>query len=375
MSPARRATSTTCPSRRARCTPRSACRPKPHARLVAIDLAPVRARAGRGGGDRRSRHPGREQYRPGGGRRAGVRRATRCSSAASRSSPSPRPAWSSRAAPRASRACDYAPLDAGGDDRAGAGEAAVRAAQPGKCSAATCAAPAGATGSRARLRCGGQEHFYLEGQVALALPGERGEMLVHSSTQHPTEVQHLVAAALGVPDAAVTVELRRLGGGFGGKETQAALYAIAAALLARATGRPVKLRADRDDDMIGTGKRHDFLYRLRRRLRRRRPHRGARPDARLALRHVGGPVRRGQRPRGVPLRQRLLPAERAHRVAPLQDQHRVQHRVPRLRRPAGHVRGRGRDRRRSRGAWASIRSTCASATSTARRRATSRITA
>jgi xanthine dehydrogenase large subunit len=113
---------------------------------------------------------------------------------------------------------------------------------------------------RGELRCGAQEHFYLEGQVALALPGERGEMLVHSSTQHPTEIQHLVAAALGVPDAAVTVELRRLGGGFGGKETQAAVYAVAAALLARATGRPVKFRADRDDDIIGTGKRHDFLY-------------------------------------------------------------------------------------------------------------------
>jgi xanthine dehydrogenase large subunit len=113
---------------------------------------------------------------------------------------------------------------------------------------------------KGKLRCGGQEHFYLEGQVALAIPGERDEMLVHSSTQHPTEVQHLVAAALGVPDARVTVELRRLGGGFGGKETQAALYAVAAALLARATVRPVKLRADRDDDMIGTGKRHDFLY-------------------------------------------------------------------------------------------------------------------
>ena len=113
---------------------------------------------------------------------------------------------------------------------------------------------------RGRLRCGGQEHFYLEGQVALALPGERGEMLVHSSTQHPTEVQHLVAAALGQPDARVTVEVRRLGGGFGGKETQAAFYAVAAALLARATARPVKLRADRDDDIIGTGKRHDFVY-------------------------------------------------------------------------------------------------------------------
>jgi xanthine dehydrogenase large subunit len=109
-----------------------------------------------------------------------------------------------------------------------------------------------------RLRVGGQEHFYLEGQIALAVPGERGEMLVYSSTQHPSEVQHLVAASLGLPDAAVTVEVRRLGGGFGGKETQAALFAIGAALLAARTGRPVKLRADRDDDMLLTGKRHDF---------------------------------------------------------------------------------------------------------------------
>jgi xanthine dehydrogenase large subunit len=113
---------------------------------------------------------------------------------------------------------------------------------------------------KGKLRCGQQEHFYLEGQIALALPGERGEMLVYSSTQHPTEVQHMVAAALDVPDAAVTVELRRLGGGFGGKETQSSLFAISAALLARVTKRPVKMRADRDDDMILTGKRHDFLY-------------------------------------------------------------------------------------------------------------------
>jgi xanthine dehydrogenase large subunit len=112
------------------------------------------------------------------------------------------------------------------------------------------------------LRSGAQEHFYLEGQVALAIPGEHGGMTIHSSTQHPTEVQHLTAAMLGIPDAAVTVELRRLGGGFGGKETQAAAYAMAAALLARVTGRPVKLRVDRDDDIIGTGKRHDFLYQL-----------------------------------------------------------------------------------------------------------------
>ncbi len=112
---------------------------------------------------------------------------------------------------------------------------------------------------RGRLRIGGQDHFYLEGQIAMALPQEDGDMLVYSSTQHPSEVQHAVAAALGRPDNAVTVEVRRMGGGFGGKETQAALFAAIAALLADRTGRPVKLRLDRDDDMRITGKRHDFV--------------------------------------------------------------------------------------------------------------------
>jgi xanthine dehydrogenase large subunit len=112
-----------------------------------------------------------------------------------------------------------------------------------------------------RLSIGGQEHFYLEGQVAIATPREDGGMLVHSSTQHPTEVQELVAKVLGVPQGRVAVVVRRLGGGFGGKETQAAPIACAAALLAWKTGRPVKLRLDRDDDMKFTGKRHDFLAR------------------------------------------------------------------------------------------------------------------
>ncbi|HYS81520.1 MAG TPA: xanthine dehydrogenase molybdopterin binding subunit [Anaeromyxobacteraceae bacterium] len=109
-----------------------------------------------------------------------------------------------------------------------------------------------------RLAIGGQEHFYLEGQVAMAVPREGGGMLVHSSTQAPSEVQHLVAKVLGLAASAVTVEVRRMGGAFGGKETQAAPVACVAALLARRTGRPVKLRLDRDDDMIFTGKRHDF---------------------------------------------------------------------------------------------------------------------
>ena len=105
---------------------------------------------------------------------------------------------------------------------------------------------------------GGQEHFYLEGQVALAVPNEGVDMLVHSSTQHPTEIQHKVADALGVPMHAVRVETRRMGGGFGGKESQGNALAVACAVVARVTGKPCKMRYDRDDDMIITGKRHAF---------------------------------------------------------------------------------------------------------------------
>lgn len=108
------------------------------------------------------------------------------------------------------------------------------------------------------MELGGQEHFYLEGQVAQALPGEGDAMQVISSTQHPSEVQHLVAYLLGVGSADITVELRRMGGGFGGKETQAALFAAACALVTRKTGEAARFRADRDDDMAMTGKRHDF---------------------------------------------------------------------------------------------------------------------
>jgi xanthine dehydrogenase large subunit len=108
------------------------------------------------------------------------------------------------------------------------------------------------------LAMGGQEHFYLEGQAALATPGEEGHIHVVSSTQHPSEVQHLIAVLLGLSSADVTVEVRRMGGGFGGKETQAAAYAAACALVAAKTGRPARIRADRDDDMVMTGKRHDF---------------------------------------------------------------------------------------------------------------------
>ena len=105
---------------------------------------------------------------------------------------------------------------------------------------------------------GGQEHFYLEGQAALALPQEGGDMLVQSSTQHPTEIQHKVAEAIGLPMHAVRVEVRRMGGGFGGKESQGNALAVGCAIAALATGRPCKMRYDRDDDMMITGKRHDF---------------------------------------------------------------------------------------------------------------------
>jgi xanthine dehydrogenase large subunit len=109
-----------------------------------------------------------------------------------------------------------------------------------------------------KIRIGGQEHFYLEGQVALAVPGEDGAVLVHSSTQHPSEVQHIVARVLALPDSFVTCRVRRMGGAFGGKETQATQWAVIAALAARVTGRACKLRLDRDADMAMTGKRHDF---------------------------------------------------------------------------------------------------------------------
>ncbi len=108
------------------------------------------------------------------------------------------------------------------------------------------------------IEIGGQEHFYLEGQSAAVLPQEGGDMLVHSSSQHPTEIQHKVADALGLPMNAVRCEVRRMGGGFGGKESQGNHLAVACAVAAQATGRPCKMRYDRDDDMVITGKRHDF---------------------------------------------------------------------------------------------------------------------
>ena len=109
-----------------------------------------------------------------------------------------------------------------------------------------------------QIEIGGQEHFYLEGQIAFAVPFEGTSMKVYSSTQHPSEVQHCIARMLDLPQADITCEVRRMGGAFGGKESQGTQWAALAALAAAKTGKPCKLRLDRDDDMILTGKRHDF---------------------------------------------------------------------------------------------------------------------
>ncbi|MEM8580277.1 MAG: xanthine dehydrogenase molybdopterin binding subunit [Pseudomonadota bacterium] len=134
-------------------------------------------------------------------------------------------------------------------------EDAPRHYTKGEAATAIAAAPLVIDGS---IEIGGQEHFYLEGQAALAFPQEGGDIVVHSSSQHPTEIQHKVAEAIGVPMHAVRVEVRRMGGGFGGKESQGNALACSCAIAANLTGRPAKMRYDRDDDMVITGKRHDF---------------------------------------------------------------------------------------------------------------------
>jgi len=112
---------------------------------------------------------------------------------------------------------------------------------------------------KAQMRIGGQEHFYLESHIALAIPGEDEDVTVWASTQHPSEVQHMVAHVLGIQSHAVTVNVRRMGGGFGGKETQGNQFAALAAVAAKKLNKAVKFRPDRDEDMSVTGKRHDFL--------------------------------------------------------------------------------------------------------------------
>jgi xanthine dehydrogenase large subunit len=134
----------------------------------------------------------------------------------------------------------------------------VRPSETMKCGDSESAIRSAAHRLQGSLSVGGQDQFYLEGQIAMALPAEDGDMFVYSSTQHPGEIQHLVATAIGKEWKDVVVECRRMGGAFGGKESQPALIACVAALMAQKTGKPCKLRLDRDDDMIMTGKRHDF---------------------------------------------------------------------------------------------------------------------
>ncbi|AWG34829.1 xanthine dehydrogenase molybdopterin binding subunit [Alcaligenes aquatilis] len=110
------------------------------------------------------------------------------------------------------------------------------------------------------FQCNGQEQFYLEGQISYAVPKEYGAVHIWCSTQHPSEMQQLVAHCLGVGAHKVHVECRRMGGGFGGKESQSALYACVASMAAVKLQRPIKLRLDRDDDFMITGKRHGFYY-------------------------------------------------------------------------------------------------------------------
>ena len=301
--------------------------------------------AGRGRGGHRRRHPGRQRRRPGVPGRSAVRRRDR---RVRRPGAVRRRRRHGRAgAPRRAPGPGRVPRARGDPHHRGR----ARQGSHGRALARDAPRRPRARRSRARrtasgpIRIGGQDHFYLEGQVALAVPGEDGDMLVWSSTQHPSEVQHLVAKVLARPHNAVTVEVRRMGGGFGGKETQAAPFACMAALLAHHTRRPVKLRLDRDDDMLLTGKRHDFLidYDV-----------GFDDDGRIQGIVFEQAARCGFSPDlSAAIADRAMfhadnayyPAARAHRLAPLQDPHRLEHRVSRLRRAAGHDGHREGDRR------------------------------
>ncbi len=113
------------------------------------------------------------------------------------------------------------------------------------------------------ISCGGQDHFYLETQIAMAVPGEGQDITVYSSTQHPTDAQIGISRVLNIPQHCVVIEVRRMGGAFGGKESQSTIIAALSALLARKVKKPVKLRLRRDQDMLMTGKRHDFLIKYK----------------------------------------------------------------------------------------------------------------
>jgi xanthine dehydrogenase large subunit len=142
-----------------------------------------------------------------------------------------------------------------------AAQSFVRPSHTQQCGDATAALAQADNVLCGEFQIGGQEQMYLEGQASLVLPMEDGGILLYTSNQNPSEVQKLVAEVLDIPMSLVTVDMRRMGGGFGGKETNANQWACIAALLARKTGRPVRIRLARADDMTATGKRHHFLGR------------------------------------------------------------------------------------------------------------------
>ena len=219
---------------------------------------------------------------------------------------------------------------------------------------------------------GGQEHFYLETNAALALVDENGQIFVQSSTQHPSETQDIVAHVLGIQAHHITVQCLRMGGGFGGKEFQPHGLAAIAALGAVLTDRPVSLRLNRTQDITMTGKRHPFLATWEVGFDDGQPDLRAAGHADQQRRLEPRPVRAGARPGALPHRQRLLDPEHHGARPDRQDQPELQHGVPRLRRPAGHDRHRGHPRPLRAAARASSRKSCGAATSTspARRRRT-----
>ena len=300
--PAAPPTSTTCPNWPARCMRRWACRRVAHGRLKGIDLDALRALPGVVDVLTADRHPRRQRLRPDRARRPDPGRRRRVHYlgqpvfAVIASTPR-------RGAPRrragARRSLRHRAA-AGGADGArgacGAGQYVVppmhlRASRARRAAARhrRRAAPPAAAASM----LGGQEQFYLEGQISYAVPLEDGGMRVHCSTQHPSEMQHLVAHALGIAGAPVQVECRRMGGGFGGKESQSALFACVAAVAARAA-EPAGQAAPGPRRRLPDHRPAPRLrVRLRGRLRRRRPHprrRGRRWSRNAG--HFGRPVGR-----------------------------------------------------------------------------------
>ncbi len=185
------------------------------------------------------------------------------------------------------------------------------------------------------FQSGAQEHFYLETQASLAIPLDDGGYVVHSSTQHPTEVQKLVAGALGLSANHVRCLCRRMGGGFGGKESQAAQGACIAAVAAHLFHRPVKVRLDRGTDDLVTGKRHAFWSEYDVGFDERRSHPRPRRHAGLAGRPQRGPVGAGADARDVPRGQRVLAARGADQRVRGADECPERHGLPRVRRAAG----------------------------------------